>query len=173
MPCHTKTTFVLEGEQGQRGPPPLTRSGQIAQDGEMLVGVTVLLHMIWSHHPSPPWSSLTPAKIQDKLQNSTHYLQGPQQPGSTLPLGPPPPTHPQPPNLLQVPTTKCRTWGEMAFLVAAPTLWNSLRPNIKNAPTLLSFKKALKTHLLRLSFPSNPPATPCFYSVYLFILYFS
>ena len=49
----------------------------------------------WSHHPSPPWPSLAPGKIQDrKIQNSTHYLQDPQQPCSNLPLGPPPPAHP-------------------------------------------------------------------------------
>ena len=57
MPCHPKqqvhrTRFVQEGEQGQRGPPPPARSGQVeqARDWEMLVDVgqwlTVPSHIV-------------------------------------------------------------------------------------------------------------------------------
>ncbi|XP_064197248.1 uncharacterized protein LOC135257969 [Anguilla rostrata] len=57
-------------------------------------------------------------------------------------------------NLLQTPRTKRRTWGDRAFSVAAPSLWNTLPNHIKDAPNLPSFKTALKTHLFRLAFPS-------------------
>ena len=57
-------------------------------------------------------------------------------------------------NLLKVPRTKRRTWGDRAFSVAAPTLWNSLPSHIKVSPTLSSFKSALKTYLFTLTFPT-------------------
>ena len=57
-------------------------------------------------------------------------------------------------NLLQVPRTERRTWGDRAFSVAAPTLWNSLPSHIKVSPTLSSFKSALKTYLFTLAFPT-------------------
>ena len=59
-------------------------------------------------------------------------------------------------NLLQIQRTKCRTWGDGPFSVAAPSLWNSLPHHIKNAPTLSSFKKALKTHLFSHALPNTP-----------------
>ncbi|XP_070618653.1 uncharacterized protein, partial [Erythrolamprus reginae] len=54
--------------------------------------------------------------------------------------------------LLRVLSTKqCRLAGPRgrAFSVAAPTLWNQLPPEIRIAPTLLAFRKLLKTHLCR------------------------
>ena len=57
-------------------------------------------------------------------------------------------------NLLQVPRTERRTWGDRAFSVAAPTLWNSLPSHIKVSPTLSSFKSVLKTYLFTLAFPT-------------------
>ncbi|KAJ8372143.1 hypothetical protein AAFF_G00294270 [Aldrovandia affinis] len=50
--------------------------------------------------------------------------------------------------LLSTPRTSRRTFGDRAYSVAAPTLWNSLPIEIRQAPTLDSFKAALKTHLL-------------------------
>ena len=54
--------------------------------------------------------------------------------------------------LLSTPRTSRRTFGDRAFCVAAPTLWNSLPSEIRNAPTLDSFKSALKTHLFAQAF---------------------
>ncbi|KAK5916409.1 hypothetical protein CgunFtcFv8_011396 [Champsocephalus gunnari] len=45
------------------------------------------------------------------------------------------------------PRTKLRTFGDRAFSVAAPTLWNALPAEIRNIPTLDAFKRALKSHL--------------------------
>lgn len=53
---------------------------------------------------------------------------------------------------LSIPRTKLRTFGDRAFSVAAPTLWNSLPTELRNAPTLDSFKKLLKTHLFHIAF---------------------
>ncbi|XP_068108608.1 uncharacterized protein [Hyperolius riggenbachi] len=44
------------------------------------------------------------------------------------------------------------TFGARAFSYAAPTLWNSLPQSVREAPSLDSFKKRLKTHLFSLGF---------------------
>uniref|UniRef100_UPI003AAD8E98 uncharacterized protein n=1 Tax=Centroberyx gerrardi TaxID=166262 RepID=UPI003AAD8E98 len=53
---------------------------------------------------------------------------------------------------LKTTRTKLRTWGDRAFSVAAPSLWNALPIHIRQAKTLPSFKQALKTHLFKLAF---------------------
>jgi hypothetical protein len=52
-------------------------------------------------------------------------------------------------NLLVVPKTRMKTYGDRAFSVAGPKLWNSLPCSIKNCTSVSAFKKALKTHLFR------------------------
>ena len=54
--------------------------------------------------------------------------------------------------LLSIPRTRRQTIGSRAFSVVAPTLWNSLPPNIQQAPTLDSFKSLLKRHLFLKAF---------------------
>jgi hypothetical protein len=49
---------------------------------------------------------------------------------------------------LVVPRTK-HSWGDRAFVNAAPKLWNSLPESIKNAGTLTAFKQQLKTFLFQ------------------------
>ena len=50
--------------------------------------------------------------------------------------------------LLKIPPSlKTNKFEDRAFSFAAPTLWNTLPDNVRNARTLLSFKKDLKTHL--------------------------
>ncbi|KAK5918591.1 hypothetical protein CgunFtcFv8_003341 [Champsocephalus gunnari] len=51
-------------------------------------------------------------------------------------------------SLLSIPHSHLRTFGDRAFSVAAPTLWNSLPAEIRNAPSLNIFKSTLKTHLI-------------------------
>jgi len=53
-------------------------------------------------------------------------------------------------NLLRVLHTR-RSYGDNAFCVAAPRLWNSIPNHIRLSPSVNAFKKALKTHL----FPSD------------------
>lgn len=53
--------------------------------------------------------------------------------------------------LLVVPRTRTN-WGSRAFSVAAPTLWNSLPLLIRQAPTLGSFQRQIKTHLFSLAY---------------------
>ena len=50
-------------------------------------------------------------------------------------------------NLLLVPKTRLKTFGDRAFSVQAPRLWNKLPIEIRTAPSLDVFKKMLKTHL--------------------------
>ena len=54
-------------------------------------------------------------------------------------------------NLLVVPKTNMKSYGDRAFSVAAPRLWNSLPNSIKDCDTIASFKKALKTHFFRIA----------------------
>lgn len=53
---------------------------------------------------------------------------------------------------LATPRTRLRTFGDRAFCVSAPTLWNKLPLHIRHAPTLLSFKKNLKAYLFTEAF---------------------
>jgi len=50
---------------------------------------------------------------------------------------------------LKVPRSRTTSYGDRAFSVAAPKLWNALPPEIRDAPTLTMFKSVLKTHLFR------------------------
>jgi len=51
--------------------------------------------------------------------------------------------------LFTVPTVNSVTYGERAFSFSAPKLWNTLPNSVKNAPSLSTFKSALKTFLFR------------------------
>ncbi|XP_078020681.1 uncharacterized protein LOC144459834 [Epinephelus lanceolatus] len=56
-------------------------------------------------------------------------------------------------NLLALPPrTKHQTWGDRAFSVATPTLWNSLPKSIRDCTDPHTFKSLLKTHLFKLAF---------------------
>ena len=52
-------------------------------------------------------------------------------------------------HLLVQPCCNLKTYGERAFSVAAPRLWNALPLNIRNCKTITTFKSALKTHLFK------------------------
>ena len=54
--------------------------------------------------------------------------------------------------LLPVPVSRLKSYGDCAFSVAAPTLWNRLPANIRNASSLGNFKSLLKTHLFKVAF---------------------
>ena len=53
---------------------------------------------------------------------------------------------------LCVPSSHYKLYGDRAFCVAAPTLWNKLPGDIRKSKSLASFKKSLKTHLFRVAF---------------------
>ncbi|KAL3044593.1 hypothetical protein OYC64_012977 [Pagothenia borchgrevinki] len=56
-------------------------------------------------------------------------------------------------NLLSIPTRiNHRTWGDRAFSVAAPSVWNSLPQPIRDCTDLTTFKKLTKTHLFNMAF---------------------
>ena len=50
-------------------------------------------------------------------------------------------------NYLDIPVTKCKSYGDRAFSVLGVRVWNILPLDIRNQPTLLSFRKLLKTEL--------------------------
>ena len=54
--------------------------------------------------------------------------------------------------LLSVPRTNLTRYGDRAFSVAAPTLWNALPRNLRNTKSLAAFKRDLKTYFFTLAF---------------------
>ena len=48
-------------------------------------------------------------------------------------------------NLLKIPRTRTKTFGDRAFSCAAPRLWNALPDGLRDVSTLSVFKKQLKT----------------------------
>ena len=54
-------------------------------------------------------------------------------------------------NLLVVPKCRTKLYGERAFAVAAPTLWNKLPSEIKNSASVSTFKTSLKTFFSRIN----------------------
>ena len=52
-------------------------------------------------------------------------------------------------NTLYVPTTRTKRFGDRAFSVFGPKLWNELPPHLRDESTFSSFKRSLKTHLFR------------------------
>ena len=54
---------------------------------------------------------------------------------------------------LVVPTSRLSTVGSRAFPIAGPQTWNDLPEDVTSAESLTTFRRLLKTHLLRKSFP--------------------
>ena len=55
-------------------------------------------------------------------------------------------------NRFVVPRIKMKT-GSRAFFISGPALWNALPVPIRNAKTILTFRKLHKSHLFDLAFP--------------------
>ena len=54
--------------------------------------------------------------------------------------------------LLCQPSYRLKSYGFRAFSVCAPSLWNKLPKDIKCSPTVVTFKRKLKTYLFRLAY---------------------
>ena len=55
-------------------------------------------------------------------------------------------------DLLVIPLTRSKTFGNRSFAVVAPLLWNALPNNIRTCNDLLTFKKNLKMYLFNQAF---------------------
>ena len=55
---------------------------------------------------------------------------------------------------LDVPRTKRKPLGDLAFKVAAPKLWNSLLKDVRSCNNVSIFKSKLKTHYFRIAYNS-------------------
>ena len=58
-------------------------------------------------------------------------------------------------SLLVEPTSRLKQFGERAFSVAGPKLWNALPDSVKSCGSTDAFKRALKTHLFREAYGSE------------------
>ena len=47
---------------------------------------------------------------------------------------------------------KCKTFGDRAFAVAGPRVWNQLPLDIRTSATVDTFKNRLKTYFYKLAF---------------------
>jgi len=56
-------------------------------------------------------------------------------------------------SLLAVCPSRLVTIGDRSFAAAGPRLWNSLPVDVQSAPSLTTFRRKLKTHLFRQSYP--------------------
>ena len=56
-------------------------------------------------------------------------------------------------NLLDIRPSRCVTVGDRSFATAVPRLWNSLPADVRSASSLTTFRRKLKTHLFRQSYP--------------------
>ena len=56
---------------------------------------------------------------------------------------------------LMMPRYRLSTVGSRSFFVAGPTVWNQLPTDITSSSSLSEFKRKLKTHLFRFSYPNN------------------
>ena len=53
---------------------------------------------------------------------------------------------------MEVPRVRLKSYGDRAFSVDTPKLWNDLPLEIKLTPSVAVFKSHLKTHLFRIAF---------------------
>ena len=56
---------------------------------------------------------------------------------------------------LRIPKSRLVNYGDRAFSVIAPKLWNALPGDVRKAESLAIFKSKLKTHFFKLAFPSE------------------
>ena len=63
------------------------------------------------------------------------------------PYNPPRPLRSSDQSLITVPSSRLKTYGDKCFAVAAPKAWNGLPIKLREATTIDSFKRNLKTHL--------------------------
>ena len=55
-------------------------------------------------------------------------------------------------NLYSLTRIRTKTYGEREFSWIGPSLWNALPDELRNSPSIGSFKDKLKTHLFKLHF---------------------
>ena len=68
-----------------------------------------------------------------------------------IPYAPPRSLRSSSSNLLTVPKTAMKRYGDRAFSVAGPVLWNSLPESVRSCQSVPSFKRSLKTHFFKLA----------------------
>ena len=54
--------------------------------------------------------------------------------------------------LLQIPKSRLKSYGDRSFSTAAPTEWNRLPLEVRKAPSVVNFKRQLKTFLFKQAF---------------------
>ena len=58
-------------------------------------------------------------------------------------------------NLLKQPPSRLKSYGDRAFSVCGPRLWNSLPSDVRSCTTLDHFKTSLKTYLFKQAYCDN------------------
>ena len=55
-------------------------------------------------------------------------------------------------NFLAVPGSRLKTYGDRAFSVVAPKVWNQLPPELRGGASVDQFRRYLKTYLFKLAY---------------------
>ena len=55
-------------------------------------------------------------------------------------------------NFLAVPRSRLKTYGDRAFSVVAPKVWNQLPPELRGGTSVDQFRRYLKTYLFKLAY---------------------
>jgi len=55
-------------------------------------------------------------------------------------------------DLLQIPRSRLKNYGDRCFRTVAPKLWNSLPLAIRKCDSVMSFKRSLKTYMFKLEY---------------------
>ena len=53
---------------------------------------------------------------------------------------------------LTIPKTAMKRYGDRAFSVAGPVLWNAIPASVKDCQSVASFKRNLKTHFFKIAY---------------------
>jgi hypothetical protein len=72
-------------------------------------------------------------------------------------------------NFLAIPQSRTKTYGDRAFSVVAPKLWNGLPDELRNINELGHFKSQLKTHLFNSAYNCDNYLMPYLYSFILLL----
>ena len=72
--------------------------------------------------------------------------------------------------LLSMPAVRSKTLGDRAFMVAAPTLWNSLPKELRAITNVNSFKAHIKTYIFRTVYLVSNFIFSSYLHAYIFLL---
>ncbi|KAL3045386.1 hypothetical protein OYC64_013622 [Pagothenia borchgrevinki] len=121
----------------------------------------LLTHTNSWHHITPVLKELHWLPVSHRIQykllvltyKALHHLAPPYLTDLLILYQPPRSLRSTSAGFLSIPRAKLRSFGDRAFSVAAPKLWNSLPQDLRESESLTLFQSRLKTHLFNAVYP--------------------